>query len=182
MVPERLSADAQGIARAAQLVRAGEVIGFPTDTVYGLMALPDAAEKIYSAKRRPQEKQLIAMAASAADLRRLVEITPEAARHAHDHWPGPLTIVLPAHGGGTLGVRVPDHPLALALLLAVGQPVLTTSANLSGRPPALAAAEVDLDGVAAVLDGGRAPGGIPSTVIDLTGPEPRLLRAGPVTL
>lgn len=179
---ERLQPDAVGIRRAADLVKQGEVIAFPTDTVYGLMALPASAEKIYAAKRRPQEKQLIAMASSAADLRRLVAITPEAARHAHDHWPGPLTIVLPAHAGGTLGVRVPDHPIALALLLAVGEPVLTTSANLSGRPPALTAGEVELEGVAAVLDGGRAPGGVPSTVIDLTGPEPRLLRAGPVNL
>ena len=180
---EVLRADAAGIARAAELVKRGEVIAFPTDTVYGLMALPSAAERIYEAKRRPKEKQLIAMAASVADLRRLVRITPEAAAHAHDHWPGPLTIVLPElKGGGTLGVRVPDHPVALALLLAIGEPVLTTSANLSGQPPALAAAEVRLDGVAAVLDGGRAPGGVPSTVVDLSGEEPRLIRAGPVTL
>lgn len=179
---EHLEPDASGIARAAALVKRGQVIAFPTDTVYGLMALPTAADRIYRAKRRPAAKQLIAMAASVADLRRLVRITPQAAAYAHDHWPGPLTIVLPALQGGTLGVRVPDHQVALALLLAIGEPVLTTSANRSGEPPALTAGEVELEGVAAVLDGGPAPGGVPSTVIDLTEAEPRLIRAGPVNL
>ncbi len=183
MPPERLSADAAGLARAAELVKRGEVIAFPTDTVYGLMAVPTAAERIFEIKRRPAEKQLIAMAASLESLRALVLVTPRAEEYARRHWPGPLTLVLPRAGeGGTLGVRVPDHPAALALLQAVGQPVLTTSANLSGEAPALSAADVTLDGLAAVVDGGRAPQGVPSTVVDLTAGEPRLIRAGPVTL
>jgi L-threonylcarbamoyladenylate synthase len=183
MPPERLSAEAAGIARAAELVKRGEVIAFPTDTVYGLMALPNAGERIFEIKRRPPDKQLIAMAASLESLRPLVSMPPRAEAYARRHWPGPLTLVLRrSDEGGTLGVRVPDHPVALALLRAIGQPVLTTSANLSGEPPAMAAEDVTLEGLAAVVDGGRAPGGTPSTVVNLTGEEPRLIRPGPVTL
>lgn len=181
--PERLSADTAGIARAAELVGRGAIIAFPTDTVYGLMALPSAGERIFEIKRRRPDKQLIAMAASVEPLRALVMMPPSAEEYARRHWPGPLTIVLRrAADDGTLGIRVPDHPVALALLRAIGRPVLTTSANLSGEPPAMAAEEVRLEGLAAIVDGGRAPGGIPSTVVNLTGDEPRLIRAGPVTL
>jgi L-threonylcarbamoyladenylate synthase len=173
---------AAGVERAAELILAGEVVAFPTDTVYGLAALPEAAERIYAAKRRPAEKQLIAMAPAPAELERLVVADSRARALMRRWWPGPLTLVLPTRSGDppTLGVRIPDHPVALALLAAVGRPVLTTSANLSGEPPAMTAAEVTLEGVAAVLDGGRAPGGQPSTVLDLTAQEPRVLRPGPV--
>ncbi|HEX6548310.1 MAG TPA: L-threonylcarbamoyladenylate synthase [Candidatus Dormibacteraeota bacterium] len=176
-----LSAE-EGVARAAELVRAGEVVAFPTDTVYGLAAVPEAAEKVYAAKRRPADKQLIAMAASVEPVAELVEIDERARELMERWWPGALTLVLRTHSGAppTLGVRIPDHPLALAFLRAVGRPVLTTSANLSGSPPAMTAQEVALEGVAAVLDGGRAPGGRPSTVLDLTTEEPRVVRAGPV--
>lgn len=185
MPTDRLTTRPADVARAADLVKRGEVIAFPTDTVYGLMALPTAANRIFEIKRRPAEKQLIAMAASLESIRALVSLTPLAEEYARRHWPGPLTLVLRRKSGGegeTLGVRVPDHPVALALLRAIEQPVLTTSANLSGRAAALVAEEVALDGLAAIVDGGRAPGGIPSTVVDLTGDEARLIRAGPVTL
>jgi tRNA A37 threonylcarbamoyladenosine synthetase subunit TsaC/SUA5/YrdC len=95
-------------------------------------------------------------------------------------WPGPLTIILHAKGGGTLGVRIPKHKVALDLLRAAG-PLMTTSANLHGKDPAMTPAGADLPGVMAVLTGGIAPGGLVSTVLDLTGPEPHVLREGAIT-
>jgi L-threonylcarbamoyladenylate synthase len=160
------------------------VVAFPTDTVYGLAALPSAAEKIYAAKERPADKQLIAMAADAVAFETVVVFSERARRLAARHWPGPLTIVLPTVSGEppTLGVRVPDHRLARELLRAVGQLVVTTSANRSGEPPALEAAQVRLLGVAAVLDGGRAWGGEPSAVVAVEGSRMRVIRGGRVTL
>ena len=170
------------VRRAAELVRGGEVVAFPTDTVYGLMALPEAASRIYAAKHRPADKRLIAMAAEPFAFERLVEVTARARELMRAHWPGALTLVLPTRSGDppTLGIRIPDHPLALELLRAVGEPVLTTSANRSGEPPALSAAEVRLTGVPAVLDGGRTPGGVPSTVVAVEGDRLRVIRLGPV--
>ena len=158
------------------------MVAFPTDTVYGLAALPSAAGRIYEAKGRPADKQLIAMAAEAFGFEALVEVNARARELMARHWPGPLTLVLPTVSGDppTLGVRVPDHHLALELLRAVGEPVLTTSANHSGEPPALTAGEVRLPSVAAVLDGGRAPGGTPSTVVAVEGQRLRVIRPGPV--
>jgi L-threonylcarbamoyladenylate synthase len=182
---EVLSGDAAGIARAAALLRGGEVVGFPTDTVYGLAVLAGdmaAAERVYEAKGRPRDRPLVLMLPSAAGLGRWAAADARALALARRWWPGPLTLVLPARaGGGTIGVRVPDHALALALLREVGEGLLTTSANRSGEPPALDAAGVAaLPGVAAVLDGGRSPGGVASTVLDLAGAEPRVLRQGPL--
>ena len=170
------------VGRAAGLVRAGEVVAFPTDTVYGLMALPAAADRIYAAKGRPADRQLIVMAADPAAFETLVEVSPMARALMDRYWPGPLTLVLPTLDGDppTLGIRIPDHPLALALLRKVGEPVLTTSANRSGEPPAVTAAAVGLPGVAAVLDGGRAPGGVPSTVLAIEGDALRVIRRGPI--
>lgn len=180
---DRLTPDARGVARAAELVRGGEVIAFPTDTVYGLMALPGAAERVYEIKRRPAEKQLVVMAPSAEVLARLVAFDARARALAGRWWPGPLTLVLPPLGAGpSIGVRVPAHELALRLLAAVGEPVVTTSANLSGEPAAAAAGEVRLDGIAAVLDGGRAPGGVASTVVLADRPRLEIVREGAVSL
>jgi L-threonylcarbamoyladenylate synthase len=184
---EILAADEAGLRRAAELLRAGHVIAFPTDTVYGLAALardPDACERIYEIKRRDRSQQLIAMAAEPDGLASLVELDDRARSFADRWWPGPLTLVLPAREARrpTLGVRIPDHPVALALLGEVGEPLATTSANLSGEPPAMTAGEAArLAGVAAVLDAGRAPGGRPSTVASLAGPVLEVLREGPVS-
>jgi tRNA threonylcarbamoyl adenosine modification protein (Sua5/YciO/YrdC/YwlC family) len=178
-----IPATESGVQAAADLVLAGEVVAFPTDTVYGLMALPATAGRIYEVKRRPEDKRLIAMAAERSGLDPLVRFTPIAGDYAARYWPGPLTLVLPSarDGAPSLGVRVPDHPVALQLLRAVGQPVMTTSANLSGEPPALRAEDVALAGVAAVLDGGPAPGGEPSTVLLLDRPEPQVGRLGAIS-
>lgn len=189
-----LSPDAAGIEEAARLLREGAVIAFPTDTVYGLAALATdvaAQWRIYDIKHRPQELPLILMLATAADLEQWAELDEVGRAFAEKWWPGAVTLVLPArpvakpplaHGTPpTVGARVPAHPISLALLEAVGTPLATTSANRSGQGPATNAAEAAIDGVDAVLNGGRAAGGVASTVVDLTGERPRVLREGAVS-
>ncbi|MGH7763938.1 MAG: L-threonylcarbamoyladenylate synthase, partial [Candidatus Dormibacteraceae bacterium] len=173
-----------GLTRAAQLVRGGGVVAFPTDTVYGLGAAADdevARQRVYHIKGRPIGLPLILMVAAESQLEGWVHVDSRAEAMMRRWWPGPLTIVLHAIGGGTLGVRIPKHDVALDLLRSTG-PLMTTSANLHGDEPAMTAKEAGaLDGVMAVLDGGTAPGGIASTVLDLTGPEPHVLREGAIT-
>jgi len=173
-----------GLTRAANLIRAGAVIAFPTDTVYGLGAAADdelARMRIYHIKGRPVGMPLILMVAAESQLEGWVHVDPRSEAVMRRWWPGPLTLILHARGGGTLGVRIPKHPAALGLLRAAG-PLMTTSANLHGQEPAMTAAEAgSISGVTAVLDGGAAPGGTASTVLDLTGPEPHILREGAVT-
>lgn len=170
-------------ARAAQILREGGVVAFPTDTVYGLAAVTaDAVRRLYELKGRDERKPLVLMAADAETVRQRARVGPLALRYMTRFWPGPLTLVLAA-GEGTVGVRVPAHELALELLRA-GGPAWTTSANRSGFPETTTADEViaELPGVDAVLDGGRAPGGTPSTVLDLTGPRPVVLREGAIPI
>jgi L-threonylcarbamoyladenylate synthase len=172
-----------GLTRAAQMVRAGGVIAFPTDTVYGLGAAADdevATRRVFHIKGRPVGMPLILMVAAESQLEGWVHVDSRAEAMMRRWWPGPLTLVLHSIGGGTLGVRIPNHKAALQLLRSTG-PLMTTSANLHGGEPAMTAAEAALPGVVAVLDGGRAPGGTASTVVDLTGPEPHILREGAIT-
>jgi L-threonylcarbamoyladenylate synthase len=170
------------VAEAAAALARGGVVAFPTDTVYGLAARPGFEAGVYAAKGRPEELPLILMVASPEQLDGMVEVERRARWYMERWWPGPLTLVLPRVGGGTLGVRIPDHPLALELLVAAG-PLLTTSANRHGEPPALEASEASrLPGLAGVLDGGRAPGGEPSTVISLLpGQEMTVIREGAIS-
>jgi L-threonylcarbamoyladenylate synthase len=191
---EILPADEVGIARARQLLAAGEVIGFPTDTVYGLAALASdqrAIRRIYELKGRPLRQPLVLMIAEPEVAQSWSEVDERARAYMERWWPGPLTLVLPARPGlrpplvggrpRTIGIRIPDHPPAIALLRAVGEALATTSANLSGRPAARTALEAAwVRGVAAVLDAGPSPGSIPSTVLDLTGREPRVTREGAI--
>lgn len=196
---ERLAPDAAGIARAAALLRGGETVAFPTETVYGLGAdATDAAAvaAIFAAKGRPRFNPLIAHYARADAAFADVVATPLAAALAEAFWPGPLTLVLARRAGSrvadpvsaglpALAVRVPAHPLARALLAAVARPVAAPSANRSGRVSPTAAAHVlaELEGrIAAVIDGGDCPVGVESTVLDLTGARPRLLRPGGISL
>lgn len=178
-----LKPDHDGLQRAATLVRRGAVIAFPTDTVYGLGASSDdevAQRRIYQIKGRPVGLPLILMVAAQSQLEGLVHVDSQAEEMMRKWWPGPLTLILHAFGGGTLGVRIPKHEVALDLLRHAG-PLMTTSANLHGRDPAMSAEEAAaLSGVMAVVDGGAAPGGIASTVLDLTGPEPHVLREGAI--
>jgi L-threonylcarbamoyladenylate synthase len=178
-----LTPDRAGLTRAAQLLRGGGVIAFPTDTVYGLGAAADddlARRRIYAIKGRPVGLPLILMAAGESQLEGWVHVDARAELVIRRWWPGPLTVILHAVGGGTLGVRIPNHEVALELLRASG-PLMTTSANLHGADPAMTAEEAGkLPGLAAVLDGGTAPGGTASTVVDLTGPELHILREGAI--
>ncbi len=195
---ERLDPDRDGIARAAALLSGGRLVAFGTETVYGLGADatdPRAVAAIFAAKNRPRFNPLIAHLADADAAFRQVAATPLAHRLA-GFWPGPLTLVLPrradstvcalaAAGLPTLAVRVPAGPVAGRLLRAVGRPVAAPSANPSGRVSPSTAAHVlaGLDGrIDAVLDSGPCRVGLESTVLDLSGPQPRLLRPGGVTL
>ncbi|MCU0856558.1 MAG: L-threonylcarbamoyladenylate synthase [Rhodobacteraceae bacterium] len=191
---ERLSPDDAGLARAAGILRAGGLVAFPTETVYGLGgdARSDlAAARIFEAKGRPRFNPLIAHVASVEEARRIARFTPEAERLAAAFWPGPLTLVLPLRedagvaplvtaGLPTVAVRVPGHPLARRLLAAFGGPVAAPSANPSGKLSPTRAGDVlaGLGGrIAAVVDGGPCPVGVESTIVGLDGP-PRLLRPG----
>ncbi len=193
----RLAADAAGIAAAAALLASGGTVAFPTETVYGLGAdATDAAAvaAIYAAKGRPSFNPLIAHVPDLAAALRHGVFDAAALRLARRFWPGPLTLVVPkASGSGvcdlvtagldSLGLRVPDHPVARALLAACGRPVAAPSANRSGRVSPTEAAHVlgDLDGrIDAVLDGGATPVGVESTIVACLGGPPVLLRPGGV--
>jgi len=184
------------IEEARTHLEAGGVLALPTETVYGLAASltdPRGVERIFDLKGRPQEKLLPLQMDSLARVRAWgFPLSAGAERLALAFWPGPLTLVLPrpprcppwfAPGGITLAVRVPDHPVALRVLALAEAPLAVTSANLSGEPPCLDAAAVARAFPGApllVLDGGRAPGGLPSTVVAATGEEPVVLREGPI--
>ena len=188
---DRLPSTPEGIARAAELLVAGEVVAFPTDTVYGVgiaASRPDRVEALFDLKRRPTDRR-IPMLVTGLD--QAVEqgwsADDRARALTHRFWPGALTLVLPAStGGGTQAVRAPDHPVALRLLELAG-PIFATSANVSDQPDTLDADEVMVafatqpDELAAVVDGGPVPGGVASSVVDLSTTPARILRAGPVT-
>jgi L-threonylcarbamoyladenylate synthase len=193
-----LTADEQGVRRGAEVIRAGGLVAFPTETVYGLGAdaLSSAAVvRIFEAKERPRGNPLIVHLASAAALESIAVRVPPRARHAAARfWPGPLTLVVPRAAtvplittGGleTVAARVPAHPVARALIEASGRPIAAPSANRSGRPSPTCAEHVrdDLDGrIELILDGGPTPVGVESTVLDMTTDPPMLLRPGGVTL
>lgn len=189
--------DADGIRAAVRILRSGGVVGMPTETVYGLAADaldPAAIERIFAVKGRPADNPLIVHLGTASQLDQVVATTtPLAEALAERFWPGPLTVVLdvgdavPAITTGglrTVAVRVPDHPVAAALLSAFGGPLAAPSANRSGRPSPTTAQHVvaDLgDDLEVVLDGGRCPVGLESTVVDARGSEPVVLREGSIT-
>lgn len=192
---ERLHPDTTGLARAAGLLHEGKLVAFPTETVYGLgadAADPDAVRRIFAAKGRPADHPLIVHLAEPAAMADWAAGIPDAAwRLADAFWPGPLTLVLHkasavdavvTGGQDTIGLRVPNHPVARGLLRAFGGALAAPSANRFGHvSPTTAAhvlAEFDDDRVAAVIDGGACPVGVESTIVDLSGPAPRLLRPG----
>ncbi|MDP9250198.1 MAG: L-threonylcarbamoyladenylate synthase [Chloroflexota bacterium] len=186
-MPDRLAADATGIAQAADLLRKGALVAFPTDTVYGIgcrAADPQATERLFGAKRRAPDKAIPWLIGSLDEAVALGFVVDDRVREvAARFWPGGLTIVLPGAGGAPgQAVRIPDHPVPLALVAAVG-PLATSSANRSGEPETLDADEVaiafaDSDEPTATIDGGPVPGGVASSVLDMTGERPRLLREG----
>lgn len=182
------------VEQAVLALRAGEAIVVPTDTLYGLAALPTvpgAVDRLFSLKGRPADTPIAVLVAGIEQVEALADLSGAARRLADAFWPGPLTMVLPRRAGvdlplgephATIGVRWPDHPVIAALAEAVG-PLATTSANRTGEPTPATAGEAaaSLAGdVAVVLDGG-ACAGTASTVVDLTGPDLRVLREGAIT-
>ncbi len=196
MKTETLRADhPAALAHAVDVLEHGGVVAFPTDTVYGLAALPFKAEtvdRLYVVKGRNNQKAIAILIGAIADLSRVTRhMTPLAEKLAESFWPGPMTLIVPSSPAlpanlsptPTVGVRMPDHPVALALLRQSG-PLAVTSANLSGGENARTTQEVlaQLDGkIHLILDGGATPGGVPSTVVDCTVSEPKIVRAGPIT-
>ncbi|MFL7871968.1 MAG: L-threonylcarbamoyladenylate synthase [Anaerolineales bacterium] len=190
------ASDPDAIAHALEVLQAGGLVAFPTDTVYGVGALAfdaPAVESIYTAKNRPVEKAIPILLGGPEDLVKVTADIPSiAAKLAARFWPGALTLVVPKHpklpdvvsSTPTVGVRVPDHPVARALLRAAG-PMAVTSANISGEASLKTAEDVNrqLNGrIPLILDGGETPGGVPSTVVNCLGTEPVILREGPITM
>ena len=192
-----IPADAEAYAEAGALVRAGEVVAFPTETVYGLGANalnPEAVAKIFAAKGRPQDNPLIVHIARKEDINELTTGLNANARKIMEHFmPGPITIIVPkaviipdvtSAGLDTVGVRFPINKYAQEFILACGCPIAAPSANISGRPSPTNAQDVleDMQGkVAGILDGGSCGVGLESTVVDTTSPVPTICRPGGVT-
>ena len=197
MQTEIISADHnEALQRALDTLRNGRLVAFPTDTVYGLGALAfdgKAVESIYLAKNRPVEKAIPVLIWDASDLEKISDDIPERTRAlASRFWPGPLTLLIPkkptlpesVSATSTVAVRVPDHAVARDLLRATG-PMAVTSANISGQASPATAQEVlaQLNGrIDLIIDGGRTPGGVPSTLVDCSSDGIKILRAGPITL
>lgn len=189
--------DPEIISRAGLVLRRGGLVAFPTETVYGLGANArdgDAVRKVFTAKRRPADNPLIVHFADPGQVEEVaVNISPVARDLMKNYWPGPLTLVLTGNGSlprevtaglDTVAVRIPDHPVALALIEAAEVPVAAPSANTSGRPSPTTAEHVkaDLAGrIDVLLDGGSSMVGVESTVLDVTGEMPVILRPGGVT-
>ena len=182
------------IAVALEALAIGSVVGLPTDTVYGIAADPfseTAVDALFEVKGRDAGKAIPILAADLDGLRRVADIPDEIVPLVVPHWPGGLTVVLRRAGGlpkwvgdsgaDTIAVRIPDHPVALEVLGGFG-PLAVTSANRSGESPATGHVEAEAalgDAIRVYLEG-RGRGDVPSTVVDLTGPSPRILRAGAV--
>ena len=182
------------VAAALAALERGEIVGLPTDTVYGIGADPwqeGAVARLFAVKDRPEVKPIPVLASSPASLADVAVLEGRARAAGERHWPGPLTLVVPRvrnlpawlgdPAAGSIAVRVPDHPVALALLDAWG-PLAVTSANLSGDDPVLdhRQASAILGGGVAVYLPGVAAGPSASTVVDMTGGQPRVLRPGPI--
>jgi L-threonylcarbamoyladenylate synthase len=186
------------IKQAINILKNGGIVAYPTDTVYGLGACMtdiNAVDRIFQVKGRPKGMALPVLLADQKQIAEIVmAVTPSAKRLADEFFPGALTIILPKStnvpgiitgGGRTIAFRIPNHPVPLALVNGLGKPIVGTSANLSGQPSALTAAEVRNqigDKIDMVIDGGKCPGGIESTVIDLSGERPVIRRQGAISI
>lgn len=191
------NADEEQIRQAGDILKAGGLVAFPTETVYGLggdALNPDSSKKIYAAKGRPSDNPLIVHICRWEDIYRIAEpVTEEAKRLAEAFWPGPLTMILQKKdtvpkettgGLDTVAIRFPSHPVARRLIEAAGGFVAAPSANASGRPSPTMAEYVaeDMNGrIDMILDGGAVGIGLESTIVDVSGPEPIILRPGYVT-
>ena len=187
----------QQVDRGISILKRGGIVAFPTDTVYGLGAcanLHQAVERVYQVKERPRNMALPLLLARTLQISEVAEpVPPIAWLLAHTFLPGALTIVLHKSnsvpdiitgGGITVAVRIPAHPIPVALADGLGMPIVGTSANLSGKPSAVTADEVYSqfgDKIDLVIDGGRCPGGRESTIVDVTGERPVVLREGAIS-
>jgi L-threonylcarbamoyladenylate synthase len=186
----------RALEQAISVMQRGGIVAFPTDTVYGIgasLAHPEALERIFEIKGRDRDRTLPLLVASPADLDKVTEhVEPELLRLASEFWPGPLTIALPARDSlpahvvaadHTVGVRVPNHSVALILAQRCGGAIAVTSANLSGQSPARRPEEIDpslAESLDLILDGGIARGGLASTVIRLEGATISIVREGAI--
>ena len=187
----------QQVEKGISILRQGGIVAYPTDTVYGLGAcasLPQAVGRVYEVKERPRNMPLPLLLADVSQISRVAEpVPPIAWSLIHTFLPGALTIVLLrsssvpdiiSGGGTTVAIRIPAHPVPVALIEGLGAPVVGTSANLSGRPSPLTAEEVYSqlgDKIDLIIDGGRCQGGKESTIVDVTGQTPVLLREGAIS-
>lgn len=185
------------IEQGVPILRRGGAIAYPTDTVYGLGAcfgMPGAVERIFEIKERPLNMPLPLLLADVSQISEVAEsVSPLARLLMRGFWPGALTLVLNASaavpdiitaGGKTVAVRIPAHPVPVALIKGLGAPIVGTSANLSGRPSPLTADEVYAqlgDRIDFVIDGGRCPGGTESTIVDVSGEKPVIIREGAIS-
>ena len=188
--------DNSRLEKAIKLLNRGGIIAFPTDTVYGIGAdafQPEAVRKLYQIKGRPEDKPIPILVGTLADVKRVAQNLPESFfRIAERFWPGELTLIVEEKdllpeltaGGKTVGVRMPNHPLALQLMQRFGGPIATTSANRSGESPATSAQAVQAElgaRVDLVLDGGQTFTKVASTVLDLSTTPPKIRRYGGVS-
>jgi len=187
----------QQVDRGISILKRGGIVAFPTDTVYGLGAcanLHQAVERVYQVKERPRDMALPLLLAHTLQISEVAEpVPPIAWLLARNFFPGALTVVLHKSnsildiitgGGATVAIRIPAHPIPVALTNGLGMPIVGTSANLSGKPSVLTAEEVYSqfgDKIDLVIDGGRCPGGRESTVVDVTGETPVVLREGAIS-
>lgn len=185
------------VEKGISILKQGGIVAFPTDTVYGLGAcanLQSAVERVYEVKKRPRNMALPLLLADTAQISEVAEpVPPVAWLLARAFLPGALTIILPSSkevsdfitaGGRTVALRIPSHPIPIALIEGLKAPVVGTSANLSGKPSPLTADEVyaQLGGnIDLVIDGGKCPGGIESTIVDLSGEMPVVVREGAIS-
>ena len=196
---DKLASDAQRQVEAGIFIlKQGGIVAFPTDTVYGVGAganILQGVERVYQVKERPRNMALPLLLAHISQIGEVAELVPQVAWLLADKFlPGALTLVLYkaksvpdiiTAGGKTVAVRVPAHPVPVALARGLGAPIVGTSANLSGKPSALTAGEVNSqfgNSIDLVIDGGRCPGGIESTIVDVTGEIPVVLREGAILL
>ena len=188
--------DPNVIAKALDILQSGGLVAFPTDTVYGVGALAfdnDAIDSIYIAKDRPIEKAIPILIGDMEDIEKVgINIPQDTYKLASHFWPGPLTCIIPkkptlpqaVSATSTVGVRIPDHEVARALLRAAG-PMAVTSANISSQPSPSTAEDVFAqlhERIPLIIDGGTTPGGVPSTVVDCSTDDIKILREGPINL
>ena len=187
----------QQVERGVSILRQGGLVAYPTDTVYGLGAcasLPQAVERVYTVKERPRNMPLPLLLADVSQIAKVTKAVPSIAWLLIRRFlPGALTIVLAKSdsvpdiitaGGATIAVRIPAHPVPVALIEGLGTPIIGTSANLNSRPSLLTPDEIYSqlgDRIDLIIDGGRCPGGRESTIVDVTGETPVLLREGAIS-